>query len=301
MWSPTFDWLLAQLVRLAGVAHDPAAMELLLVWVPPVIGASTVVALYGIAQHYFNARVAFLAAALLCFLPANTWYSQIGFVDHHVAVAFVTTLLLGAGTALLGQAQETSSPTPACLGRACFLGVAMAASLLVYPGSSAATSRSSSWPSESACSLQRAGSRRSDGRERLPSHTSSPVSRWLRWSAGNQWDLWGSFESGRALELPAHVVRGLHSRLRAAFRALETGIWRGDPARSQPLGAWRLLTAWTGVGGTAGCCPSSVKAVGQGWAWLSTDESPRRASPSPLRCFALDARGSRSCSRASSI
>ncbi len=129
--SPTVEWLLA---AIAGASGDAAAAEPLLAWAPPVVAASTVIACYGITLHYFDPRVALLASALVCILPANVLFSQLGCVDHHYAVAFVTLLLLGAGAALLGQAQDTSRPTSACIGRAGFVGVAMAVSLLIWPG-----------------------------------------------------------------------------------------------------------------------------------------------------------------------
>ena len=130
--SPAVEWLLAAVTGLTGATGDPAAA--VVAWAPPVIAASTVIACYGITQHYFDTRVAFLASALVAILPANVWFSQVGCADHHWAVAFITTLLLGSGTALLGQDQETERPTSGCLGRAAFLGVGIVVSLVVWPG-----------------------------------------------------------------------------------------------------------------------------------------------------------------------
>jgi asparagine N-glycosylation enzyme membrane subunit Stt3 len=271
IWPPTLDWLLAQLVRLAGVAGDPAVMERLLVWVPPVIGASMVVALYGIARHYFNARVSFLAAALLCFLPSHTWYSQIGFVDHHVAIAFVTTLLLGSGTALLGQGQETSTPTSACLGRATLLGVAMAASLLVWPGTL----------------LYVAIVQLAFAILVLTAATRESAIGWARtvafahfiaciavapWSAGNHWDRWSSFS-------PV-VLSNFQPMWFAACAlgfALLSELWRLKAGAETWLGRSlsALAIATTGLLVALLLLPELSEALGQGWAWLSMEESAR--------------------------
>ncbi len=58
IWPPTFDWTLARLVQLTTGAGDQAAMERLLVCVPPVLGGCTVVALYWIARRHFSSAVA---------------------------------------------------------------------------------------------------------------------------------------------------------------------------------------------------------------------------------------------------
>lgn len=130
---PAVDWLLAHGAAIAGGWGDGAAKGFL-AWFPPALASGTVVACFGITRHYFDLRVAVLAGALLCILPAHVWFSEVGTTDHHYVVAFVTTLLLGAGAALLGQEQPTARPTSACIGRAGFLGVAMASSLGVWPG-----------------------------------------------------------------------------------------------------------------------------------------------------------------------
>jgi asparagine N-glycosylation enzyme membrane subunit Stt3 len=125
IWSPTFDWLLGVLARASVQDGNKAAVEHLLVWVPPVLGGLTVVSLFFLARRYFPSWVAFAAASILCVLPAHFWYSQLGFVDHHVAVALVTTWLLAAAMAFF---------TGAGARRGAALGVALAASILVWPG-----------------------------------------------------------------------------------------------------------------------------------------------------------------------
>jgi asparagine N-glycosylation enzyme membrane subunit Stt3 len=64
-------------------------------------------------------------------LSGHFWYSQLGFVDHHAAEALAATLLLAAAMHLLDREARA-----ACLAGPAFgLGLALAAALLVWPGS----------------------------------------------------------------------------------------------------------------------------------------------------------------------
>jgi asparagine N-glycosylation enzyme membrane subunit Stt3 len=125
IWTPLFDWLLALVLWLLPGDRSEAAMERLLAWAPPLLGASCVVILYALARRHFGRPVAILAAALLAVLPAHVWTSQLGFLDHHVAVALMSTLVLWA---LLG-ALCSDRLRPALL-----LGAALGAALLLWPG-----------------------------------------------------------------------------------------------------------------------------------------------------------------------
>ncbi len=128
IWSPAFDFGIASLARLLAGPGNPAGVESVAVWVPPVLGALTVTVLYVVARRSFGRWVAVVAASWLCLLPPHVAYSQLGFVDHHAAVALIAAALLGSTLAVVRDA----SPRPggACLG----LGAAMATALLVWPG-----------------------------------------------------------------------------------------------------------------------------------------------------------------------
>ncbi len=130
IWPPTLDWLLAAGLRPFVSPDPPYAMERIVVWVPPLFGALTVLALYFIARRYVSNGTALLSAALLCVLPAHFWYSQIGFVDHHVAVAFVTTLLFAAAARCF-EGIEADAPRLPFL----WLGGWMGIVILIWPGS----------------------------------------------------------------------------------------------------------------------------------------------------------------------
>jgi dolichyl-diphosphooligosaccharide--protein glycosyltransferase len=132
IWPGFFDLLLALLLRpFAG--NDGAALARVAVWIPPLLGALCVVALYALARRLFDASVATLAALLLAILSAHFWYSQIGFVDHHAGVALTTTLLLACALGLLRRAEPPSSSS--LLGSAVVTRLVAALCLLVWPGS----------------------------------------------------------------------------------------------------------------------------------------------------------------------
>jgi hypothetical protein len=78
IWTPVFDWLVALALRATPAAADEAAMERAVAWVPPLLGALCVVALYALARRHFGAPVAIGAGILLAVLPGNVWYSQLG-------------------------------------------------------------------------------------------------------------------------------------------------------------------------------------------------------------------------------
>ena len=97
---------------------------------PRVLGAATVVALYFLARRHFDLPTAVLAGAVLSLLSAHFWYSQVGFIDHHAAVALVSTWVLAAGMALRSHGQRESRAWHAGIGA----GIAIGLSLLVWPG-----------------------------------------------------------------------------------------------------------------------------------------------------------------------
>jgi dolichyl-diphosphooligosaccharide--protein glycosyltransferase len=133
IWSPLFDFAAALLVRLT-VGADLPAMERLLVWLPPALGAATVVLAWWTARACFGRGAAWLAGGLVAVLPAHFLYSRIGFVDHHAAVALVGAALLAVA---LRWARSGAGPPAAGgpgAGLALASGVLVAIALLLWPG-----------------------------------------------------------------------------------------------------------------------------------------------------------------------
>jgi dolichyl-diphosphooligosaccharide--protein glycosyltransferase len=125
IWAPTFDFALAALVRVALGEGDPAAMERFLCFVPAVLGGLQVALLFLLGRRLVPAPAAFAAALLLGVLPAHFVYSQVGFVDHHVAVSLAGTLLLLAAMGFVARPGRA---------QAAWLGRAMAAARALWPG-----------------------------------------------------------------------------------------------------------------------------------------------------------------------
>jgi dolichyl-diphosphooligosaccharide--protein glycosyltransferase len=134
IWTPMFDWSIAALLRPFFGHVEPLVLEQIAVWVPPAFGAATVVALYFLALRHFGAGVALLAGVVLSVLSGHFWYSQVGFIDHHAAVALATTFVLGAGMALLAQSSNPLAAGGRRWRRAVALGVADGVALLLWPG-----------------------------------------------------------------------------------------------------------------------------------------------------------------------
>jgi len=130
IWTPTLDFLLTVLTVVIVGPGDREAMEALLVHVPPVIGAATVVAVALLGARHFGRGVAFAAAAFLAILPAHSFYSTLGAIDHHVAVAAASLALLFTAMSL-AEASERSRPL---LAPATRLGVAIAVAIWLWPG-----------------------------------------------------------------------------------------------------------------------------------------------------------------------
>ena len=132
IWPPVFDWLLAWIAWPIHGGGDPgsaARVELWLAWLPPILGATTVVLLYFLARRLFDPATALVSAGILSLLSGHYWYSQIGFVDHHAAVALLSTGLLVLAVRLLDGMTEGRAA-----GLAAATGVAVGALLLVWPG-----------------------------------------------------------------------------------------------------------------------------------------------------------------------
>jgi dolichyl-diphosphooligosaccharide--protein glycosyltransferase len=131
IWTPCFDWLVALLALPFAEPQQLGSIERVAVWVPPLLGGATVVALHALARRHFDAGTALLAGALLAVLSGHFWYSQLGFVDHHAAEALTATWLLAATMNLLDREARAQSLRLAVVVQ----GLALAAALLLWPGS----------------------------------------------------------------------------------------------------------------------------------------------------------------------
>ncbi len=133
IWSPLFDFAVAVLARFT-VGADLPALERLVVWIPPALGAATAVLAASLAKAHFGRGAAWLAGGLVALLPANFVYSRIGFLDHHAAVALVGVALLGVGMRWLAGGARPSAPPGPTPRLALASGGLVGFALLLWPG-----------------------------------------------------------------------------------------------------------------------------------------------------------------------
>ena len=126
IWPPLFDWVIAALARGLVGSGDQHAVEVVAAWMPPLIGALGVVAAAWLVRRTFSPLAGFVTGALLVALPMHTRHSNLGMVDHHVAVGLFATLLLGAAMGLVGP---QARPRVALV-----TGALIALTLLLWPG-----------------------------------------------------------------------------------------------------------------------------------------------------------------------
>ncbi len=133
IWPPFFDWVVALVLQPLAPPLSEGGLEQverLSVWVPPLLGAACVVVVWALGTRHLGRGSGLVAGGILAFLSGHFWYSQIGFVDHHAAVALTTALVLFGGMELL-----RAPPPPRARHLAVALGSAVALCLLVWPGS----------------------------------------------------------------------------------------------------------------------------------------------------------------------
>ncbi len=268
IWPPTFDWLVALVLRVLVGPGDPDAMERCAMWVPSVLGAATVVLAYFLGRRFFSQGVGVLGAIFLSLLPAHFWYSQLGFVDHHAAVALLSLCLLWAGMRLLGQIPQSEGFDWDGMRSAAPLGLAMGLALLVWPGSLIHVAIAQ--VALVACMLT------------APNRSQAVV--WSRrfafvhllafaivvpMSAGNQWQRWGSFSP-----IVLSNFQPLYLAAAAATFWLCSEVWKRWSAcqeRLVRLGVAALLGA-----GLVGLLFSLIPELWSGgvdaWNWFARDE-----------------------------
>jgi len=128
--APGFDLAVAGLARALVHTNDQAAVEVVAAWVPAVLGALTAVCAAAIAARVFSPMAGLIAGVLLAVLPGHYFASQIGNIDHHVAVSLEVALLFAAALAVARRPAERNWGFLAFA-----IGIGSAAFLLTWPGS----------------------------------------------------------------------------------------------------------------------------------------------------------------------
>jgi hypothetical protein len=89
---PLWTWTLAGVGRLLG--GDQRALEHGAAWLPPILGALTLLPVAALARRLAGPAVALGAAALLALLPLHVVYTGVGNPDHHAAESLLGAILL---------------------------------------------------------------------------------------------------------------------------------------------------------------------------------------------------------------
>ena len=90
IWPPLFDFFIALLALAAGLGHPSLRLvEMLAAFVPPALGALTLLPVFLIARSLAGPATGILAAFMLAIMPGHVRYSVLGRVDHHVAEALL--------------------------------------------------------------------------------------------------------------------------------------------------------------------------------------------------------------------
>jgi len=138
IWPPAFDWTIALFIRPFVDPTDQHAVEVLASWAPVVLGATTTGVAGLLAARLYGTLAGWSAGCLYAVLPMSFIFSQLGMIDHHVAVAALSTVTLWIGCGIFARDERAESwagalSTPNARWSAA-LGLAMGASLLTWPG-----------------------------------------------------------------------------------------------------------------------------------------------------------------------
>jgi asparagine N-glycosylation enzyme membrane subunit Stt3 len=134
IWPPLFDAAIALLIRPFHQPSNEYFVERIVIWIPPLLGALTVVALFFLAKRTFGFAVAVVSSLILSVLSAHVWYSQIGFVDHHAAVSLFSTLLLASAMDLLSELSVSPENRASIFAKAALMAILAGVILLLWPG-----------------------------------------------------------------------------------------------------------------------------------------------------------------------
>ncbi|MEZ4215233.1 MAG: STT3 domain-containing protein [Myxococcota bacterium] len=261
IWPPAFDALVAAAAAPAWALAGLRGAETAAAWVPPVLGALGVVALHAAVRALDGARAALVAGALACVLGGLTWYAQVGFVDHHVAVSALAAAMLGAAVrvalddslahvAALSALEALALVTwPGALLHVALVELGLLAGRLVGPRDAQ--------PVESARWLRRRALGHALAAALVaPFCTAAPPEPWSAWSATvlSHFQPW------------AFAAAAAHAALASAVFARTAEGARG--ARTAAAAGIALAVA----GASAVVFPELLRAGGEAWQWLARAE-----------------------------
>ena len=267
IWAPLLDLTTAMLLRAGGIADDVQAAERVMLWIPPLLGAASVVVVWVAARRNFGPAAARVTAFTLAVLVAHFQYSRIGFFDHHVAVALIGAILLALALELASRI-ATAPPRPV-LGTCLGLGLVGGAGFLVWPG------MLFEWALLEVAFLALLLTR-SDGAGAARVAAALVALHLLAaavvapWAWDREWAVWGAFSPVVLTRFqPWFLIVG------ALFYALLGLVWRGLGPASRPGRRWGGVVLATSLT----VCVAMVLAgdlsgaAEQAWRWLARAET----------------------------
>lgn len=271
IWSPAFDGGIAGLLRLIPGLQGLDQMMMAASMVPPFLGGCTAVLVFFLGAHFFSVRVGTLGGLFLALLPAHVFYSRLANIDHHVAVGFVSTILLGLAMHLFRRDPNDPSPTrphPNAWKTSLGIGCVIAALILIWPG---ALLHIGIIQVALLARLFTAGDR-------------TAAQGWAKqfallhlvacglvfpFSAGNEWTLWGPLSP-----VVLSSFQPLYFLIASVSFAAAATVWRLGGISDKPLG--RFLSAGAVaivfIGVLFLLLPELRQGVSDAFAWFSKDE-----------------------------
>jgi asparagine N-glycosylation enzyme membrane subunit Stt3 len=201
-------------------------------------------------------------------MSGHFWYSQLGFVDHHAAVAWVTTALLGAAMAV-ASVWERGIRGPSRLRALSALGLGLGGSLLLWPGcllhvALVEVALAVQVLAQRDVSAARAGARDLAAVQGLALLLVLPASAW------QEWPQWGPYSPVVLSRFQPWLFASL-----GVLAAAWAGVWRWSLPGGSRVRRW-------GSAGLAGVCvlgasvlsfPGLAPGAGEAWGWLSRSEA----------------------------
>jgi len=263
IWTPVFDWLSTLFVLPLDAAGGTAAAEWGAALIPALLGAACAPLLYRAARRVFEETIARLAAVLAALLGAHVWYSQVGFFDHHAAVALAAVVMLGAALRFVSA--------PPTLGASLGVSLSQAFALLLWPGMLLHLALTELGIVLAAVRDREAGGEamrlRSIG-HLLALLLVAPL------CLGQSWPQWGDYSPTVLTRFQPWLFSALAAHA-AGCAVSWRSLGRGAPGRSGVVAGVALAA----VGASLATIPGLADAAGEAWRWLGKRE-PFQASVS---------------------
>ncbi len=264
IWPPLFDAGVAWFVWPFGAVGGWLAAERAAAILPPILGALCVVVVYRLGLRLFDRTIAVVAATGLCFLSAHFWYSQIGFVDHHVAVALAATSLLAWAANFVDRLTDGGDARGSAVATGLLCGVCLS----IWPGTVlhvgvVVLGVGVAWLARPGAAASRSGARMLA----LSAGVALLVVAPLGWFAG--WDGARAF-SPTVLSRFQPWMFAVLIALAAICMLASRGGWFGEtPGRRATVA---LATGLALVGASLVAIPELTNGVEEAWRWFTRDE-----------------------------